>query len=121
MFANTITLTINAVAKVLRRVNQDNFGSEYSYSSATESIVMKIRHSADSVDTKTGLVMKRHNVFVEHTVFPTVTDLLRKFTYTATLRNGEYNDPAAVADLGLAVNVWLASGTVIDDLAIGDN
>lgn len=121
MFANTITLTINAVAKVLRRINQDNYGSEYSFASATESIVMKIRHSVDSVDSKTGMVMKRHNVFVEHTVFPTVTDLQKKFTYTATLRHGDMNDPAAVADLGLAVNVWLASGTIIDDLAVGDN
>nr|UJQ85784.1 MAG: hypothetical protein 2 [Leviviridae sp.] len=121
MFANTITLTVNAVAKVLRRVNQDNYGSEYSLQSATESIVMKIRHSVDAVDKITGVGMKRHNVFVEWVVFPNVTDLEKRYTYTATLRNGEKNDPAQVADLALAVNVWLASTTIMDDLAVGDN
>lgn len=120
MFANTLTLTVNAVAKVLQRVNQDAYGSEYSFQSGTESIIMKIRHSADAVD-KDGLLMKRHNVFVEHIVFPTLTDRMKKFTATVTLRHGSFNDPVACADLFQALAVLLATGTMVDDLTVGVN
>ncbi len=120
MFANTITLTINAVAKVLNRVNQDNYGSEYALASATESIVLKIRHSTDSVDGD-GLIMKRHNVFVEHIVFPTPTAAMQKFTATVTLRHGRYDDPTKSADLIKAVSAWVSSTTVAAQLAAGEN
>lgn len=120
MFAATITLTINAVAKVLNRVNQDSYGSEYLYSSALESITMKIRHTTDSVDAD-GVIAKRHNVYVEWTVFPTGVDAIKKFTYTGTLRHGKFNDPIASADLAKAVNVWIAASTNAVDLASGVN
>jgi hypothetical protein len=119
MYANTITLTINAVAKVLQRGNQDNYGVEYSYRSATEIITMKIRHTPEQKDAKTGLVMLRHNVFVEHTVYPTVTDLMKRYSATLTLRHGEFNDPAASAYLARAVNVFFGTSTNMEDLAVG--
>jgi hypothetical protein len=120
MFANTITLTINAVAKILQRVNQDNFGSEYSFVDGTESIVMKIRHSTDAADGD-GLVLKRHNVFVEHIIFPTVSTLMKKATYTSTFRIDRFGVPSQGSDLGKAVNVWIASGTIAAELVAGVN
>lgn len=120
MFAATITLTINAVAKVLQRVNQDSFGSVYSLNSATESITMKIRHSDDSVDGD-GIIMKRHNVFVEHIVYPTPTAAMQKFTSTATFRHGKFDDPNKSSDLMKALSVWLGASTNAADLAAGVN
>lgn len=120
MFPATITLTVNAVAKVLNRVNQDNYGSEYQLNAATESFNLKIRHSIDSRDGD-GLVMKRHNVFVEHVVYPTPTTAMKKETVTVTLRHDQFTDPVGVGDITKAVNVWLGTGTNIADLGAGVN
>lgn len=120
MFANTLTLTIGASAKVLNRVNQDAGGSEYTLSSATESISMKIRHSIDKIDGD-GIVMKRHNVFVERIVFPTATALMQKYTATATFRHGRFDDPNGSADVMKALAAFLAATTNAADLAAGVN
>lgn len=120
MFPATITLTINTIAKVLNRVNQDAYGSEYQYNGALEGIVMKIRHSQDSPDGD-GLALKRHNVFVEHVIFPTPTAAMKKFTYTATVRQDRYSGTVESVDLGKAVNAWLAASTNFADLGAGVN
>nr|UJQ85828.1 MAG: hypothetical protein 2 [Leviviridae sp.] len=122
MFPNTITLTINAVARVLIRNNQDNYGSEYQYFGALESVVMLIRHSVDQVDKRSGQVTKRHNVFVEHFVYPTVAfpqGIIN--TSTLTMRHGQFTDPVLSADLLKAVNSWAGTSTNIVDLAAGTN
>lgn len=120
MFPATITLTINAVAKVLNRVNQDAYGSEYQMNGALEGIVMKIRHSSDSKDGD-GLILKRHNVFVEHVVYPTPTTAMKKFTATVTIRQDQFSGTAESVDLGKALNVWLAASTNFADLGAGVN
>lgn len=120
MFANTITLTVNSVAKVLNRVNQDNYGSEYRLQSSTESYNLKIRHSVDAPD-KDGMTMRRHNVFVEHIVFPTPTTAMKKNTATVTFRSGQYQDPTEGSLLQAALGVWLAASTNLPDLASGAN
>nr|UJQ85276.1 MAG: hypothetical protein 2 [Leviviridae sp.] len=120
MFPATITLTVNTVAKVLNRVNQDNYGSEYQHNGATESFNLKIRHTNDSRDGD-GIIMKRHNIFVEHVVYPTPTTALQKSTYTTTLRHGEYDGPGPSVDLGKALNAWLATGTNFADIGAGIN
>lgn len=121
MFPATITITIaTGEDRVLNRVNQDNYGSEYSYSSGTEGISMKIRHSTDSPDSD-GITMKRHNVFFERVVYPTVTELMTKQSYTATLRTNRFDDPGIVADIAAGVNAWLDTGTNLADLAAGMN
>lgn len=120
MFPSTITLTVNAVAKVLNRVNQDSYGSEYQLNGATESFNLKIRHSTDSVDGD-GLVMKRHNVFVEHVVYPTPTTAMKKESYTLTVRHDKFSDPTGSVDLGKGVNVWIGTSTNFTDLGAGVN
>nr|UJQ85009.1 MAG: hypothetical protein 2 [Leviviridae sp.] len=122
MFAATLTLTIAGNARVLNRVNQDSYGSEYSYSDATQNISMLIRHSVDSVD-KDGMTMKRHNVFVERTVYPTPTAAMQKCTATVTMRNGKFDSPVDTADLFKALAVLLAasSSAMVTDLSVGVN
>lgn len=122
MFANTITLTIGGSSKILNRVNQDNYGSEYTYISAIESISMKIRHTNDKIDAD-GLIMKRHNVFLERIIYPTPTANMQKHTYTVTLRSSKYEDPALSVALAAAVNAWLGASTnaALTDLSTGVN
>lgn len=122
MFANTLTLTIDGVGYVLNRLNQDSFGSEYQYSGAARAIVMKIRHSVDTPD-KDGVIMKRHNVFVEQVIYPTPSDAMKKETFTATLRGGKFENPDLTADLAVGVIAWLSasSSAAINDLSVGVN
>lgn len=122
MFAATMTLTVGGTGYVLNRLNQDNYGSEYRYSDANRSITLLVRHSRDNPD-RDGLAMVRHNLFVEHVVYPTPTTAMEKYTSTTTIRHGEYNAPAGAADLVKAVNVLLAasSSQMVTDLSVGIN
>lgn len=121
MFSDTISILVApSDTIILNRVNQDNYGSEYAYSDALRAANLKIRHSTDSVD-KDGLVMRRHNVFFEYVVYPTLTVALKKYSSTSTFRGDKYCDPALEASIAKGVNTWLASGTVIADLVAGNN
>lgn len=121
MFANTITITIApSTDRILNRINQDAYGSEYAYSDVNEVISMKIRHSTDSVDAD-GVKMRRHNVFFERVVYATPTVAIKKYTSTCTLRESIGSDPAASALQTKGVNAWIASGTIAADLAVGVN
>ena len=121
MFASTITIVIApSTNRVLNRVNQDAFGSEYQYSDANEAISMKIRHSQDNPDND-GLVMKRHNVFFERVVYPTPTAAMKKYSFTATVRHDKFSDPQAAAGGAKGVSDWLISGTILAELAVGIN
>lgn len=67
-FSDTITFTINSVAKVLNRINQDGYSSEYFLRSATDEFRCKIRQS--SYAGSNGKTVDRHNVELVHTVYP---------------------------------------------------
>lgn len=116
MFANTLTLTIDGVAKTLNRVNQDNGGSEYKLSSGTEKITMLIRHTVDKLVT--GPV-NRHNVYVEQTVFATPTITEKYFSVTFTLREREGSDPAYLDKVSVGALALLA--TLDTGLTVGEN
>jgi hypothetical protein len=69
-FGSTLTVTVNAVAKVLNRINQDNYGSEYALLAALEEYRVLIRHSKI---TRAGKTFDRHNVQITHIVYATST------------------------------------------------
>lgn len=75
-FGATITITVNAVAQVLNRINQDQYGSEWLLRTTTEEYRFKIRHSQETnpkdVDVRLR-GMDRHNMELTHTVFATTT------------------------------------------------
>jgi hypothetical protein len=120
MFPATITLTVATVAKVLNRVNQDSYGSEYQLNDTLDSWNLKFRHSTDPLDGD-GVAMKRHNVFLEHVVYPTATTLMKKDTVTVTFRHDKYSAPLSVSDIAKAVNVWLGPATNLVDVTAGIN
>jgi len=116
MLANTLTLTINSVAKVLTRINQDGYGSEYRLVSASERIIMKIRHSTQNVS---GVQFDQHNVFVEWTQIPAAPATPTVLTSSVTLRGQFGTDPAQLAYLSNALGVLVAANATA--ITQGDN
>jgi hypothetical protein len=121
-FGTTLTLTVNSVAKVLNRINQDNYGSEYSLETATDSWNLRIRHSLDKTDAD-GKDMKRHNMYLEHVTFATSTTPIYKESVTWTMRHGKYDGNTQIGYDAKALLVALAASsyTMVDDLNNGLN
>jgi hypothetical protein len=113
-FGSTITLTVNSVAKVLNRINQDNYGSEYALLDPTEEYRIKIRHSR-AKGTKSATSGDRHNIEVTHVIYGTspAPDVTRKAYIVLT--NESSDNKTSVEYLADAFLVYLASGTVIGD------
>lgn len=116
MFSNTLTLTINTVAKVLNRVNQDSYGSEYVFRDANEEIRMQIRHSTDKLAAGDTF---RHNVYIERTVFATPTVAEKYWSTTFTFRDRRGSGPTDLLYLVQAGYTLLA--TLDDGLVVGEN
>jgi len=104
MFADTITVTINAVAKVLNRVNQDGYGSEYFLRESAGQFRLKLRNSTYSDKTRGGIKVDRHNIELVETVFPVApatTSLVRK--YYSVLENDQTDTVVASAKFGAGI------------------
>lgn len=81
MFSETITFTINAVARTLTRINQDKYSSEYLLKTPNEEFRANIRNTSYVDKTRAGTVVDRHNVQLIHSVYPAVAgqpNLVRK-------------------------------------------
>jgi predicted nucleotide-binding protein (sugar kinase/HSP70/actin superfamily) len=70
MFADTITITVNSVAKVLTRVNQDGYSSEYLLRGATDEFRLTIRNNSFVDKTRGGKKIDRHTCQLIHNVYP---------------------------------------------------
>lgn len=66
----TLTVTINAVAKVLTRIRDDGYSSEYLLRGTADEFRLKIRHSSYTDKARGGKVIDRHNLELVHTVYP---------------------------------------------------
>jgi len=94
MFADPITITVNAVAKALVRINQDTYGSEYFLREATQEWRLKIRNT--SYNNSAGQLVDRHNFEFTNTVYATGTALAipRKiYAVAENLRSDTTTDP----------------------------
>lgn len=113
MFSDTITVTINAVAKVLTRINQDKYSSEYYLRSAVDEFRMRIRHSSYSDKLRVGKVIDRHNVELIQTIFPvapaTIPTIRKAYVILENEASDGVTDPLNF-DLGFAG--FLTSGNV---------
>lgn len=114
-FGATITITENAVAKILNRINQDGYGSEYYLRDATSERRIRIRHSKESPRSD-GTVMHRHNVEYTHTTFatPTVKEIVR--SAYVVIRNSDADDLTQPGYLVDGFVNYLDSATVQSDL-----
>lgn len=70
-FPDTITITINAVAKVLTKLRSDDYASEYRLRTAgVDEFRFFIRNSSYR-DKATGRMVDRHSVELQQTILPT--------------------------------------------------
>jgi len=72
-FGDTITITINSVAKVLNKINQDGYTSEYLLRDTDREFSLTIRNSRDKTVVN-GFRQERHYVTFSETIYA-VTDV----------------------------------------------
>jgi hypothetical protein len=70
MFADPQSVTVNAVAKSLVKINQDGFSSEYLLRSSTDEFRFRIRNTSYR-PKGSAVLFDRHNVELIQTVFAT--------------------------------------------------
>lgn len=103
MFSDTITITINSVAKVLTKINQDGYSSEYLLREATGSFSLKLRNST-YMDKTRKIKVDRHNVELVQTVnavAPATNDTVRKFY--SVLENDTVDGNTDIAKFGAGI------------------
>lgn len=100
MFADPSVVTINAVAKNLVRINQDQYSSEYLLRSATDEIRLTIRNTTYT-DKKRARLIDRHNFEIMQTVFPvapaTVSTRRKTYVVVENDQGDTLVDPTKVA------------------------
>lgn len=111
MFADPQTITVNAVAKALVRINQDAYSSEYLLRSATDEFRLKIRNST-YYDKSRKVYVDRHNVDFTHTVFPvapaTLSTIRKSYVVIENQQGDTLTDPTYAAAGLLA---WLTASS----------
>lgn len=119
MFANTLSVTIGAdAARVLTRVNQDNYGSTYRLASATEFSELVIRNSSSK---QGGVVLDRHNVEFRHTTFATPTTPETYYVASNSFYTRRIGgSPLRLENVQKAVNT-LASASLITGMTQGES
>lgn len=83
MFGNTITLPFPSASKILTRINQDGYSSEYLFKDATGSYRCRIRHTKTSPTASRPVPYDRHNLEVVQTIYAAgaVPEYERKFYF----------------------------------------
>lgn len=116
--SSPITLTVNAVDKVLPRINQDNFGSVYRLKEADAEYQLTIRHTYEG---KAGPGQyERHNADFMLTRF--VGDARTPVIYQCyiVMRNPRNQSGVDTTQITKALAVWV-NASAAADLTAGQN
>jgi len=106
MFADTITITINSVAKVLNRINQDGYASEYYLKTSTDDFRLRLRNSSYN-DKSRGVKVDRHNVELIHTIYPVAPATLSTVKkYYSILENDATDSTTDVSKFAAGVSAF---------------
>lgn len=111
--ALTLTVKVNAVDKILKRVNQDNYATRYYLRESTGSITANIRHTRE---TRSGIQYEVHNVELVQEIFATETTKSVIRTVWYTIRNTKDDDFTAVGNLAIALPDLIKVVGNVDDL-----
>jgi hypothetical protein len=115
-FGTTLTITINAIAKVLNRINQDNYGSEFYLRETLVSYRMKIRHSKVKATAEKPYAQDRHNVELTVTTFATASVPQRVSTFYTVLQVPEDAVMATESFNAQGYGSYVGNATRVDDL-----
>jgi hypothetical protein len=91
MFADPLTITVNGVAKVLAKINQDGYSSEYRLLTNVDEFRLTLRN-ATYTDKKRGAVIDRHTAQLTHTVFPIAPATMSTVRKTYTVIENQQGD-----------------------------
>lgn len=97
MLGDTITITVNAVAKAMKKINQDSYSAEYLLRETTGEYRLKIRHSNEKAQGN-KIPMDRHNAEFTYTKFEDGVIPSSTTVVSTTIRNPR-NAVAAEVDL----------------------
>lgn len=83
MLGDTITITINAVAKALSKINQDQYASEYYLKETGKEFRLRVKHSKDKVAAGQE-PRDRHVITLTETIFatPTANAIFRQSSFS---------------------------------------
>lgn len=113
MLGDTLTLTLPVGGeKVLNKINQDGYTSEYFLREATQEFTARVRHTTAKAGG--GLEDRdRHNVEITQKIYATssAAEIVRKFYVVFENYDGD-----ADTDTIEALAAWLVSGTILTQL-----
>lgn len=121
MFANNLSVTIGAdAARVLTRVNQDNYGSTYRLATPSEFTELVIRNSTAR---ESNQLYDRHTAELRHTKYAAADGSAPETNYVAsssfkTRRTG--GDPTRLSDVTKALN-GLVNTSLVGGMVQGES
>lgn len=118
MLADPQTVTVNAVAKVMPRINQDNNSSTYRLRSTTDEWLLVIKHNTGKISG--GVFGEGHVAKLSYTLFATATDPEKTFHIWMTIQNGDGANLTDTRNAALGLAAYLTSGQ-IDKLLNGES
>jgi hypothetical protein len=118
MLSDPQTVTINSVAKVMPRINQDNNSSVYRLRSSLDEYVLTIKHSNGKIVG--GQPGEGHLAKLDYTVFATATAPELHLACWAVLQNPDGFDLTLSRNTMLGLMGYLSSAN-IDKLLNGES
>ncbi len=112
-FPDTISITINSVAKVLIRIKDDGYGSEYRLRNANVDEFRLLLKNSSYSDSKTKVAYDRHSAELTHTVLPVapaVNPTIRKMY--AVLENQQVDTVVDPAKFGAGFVAFLTEANL---------
>lgn len=109
----TLTIKVNAVDKILKRINQDNYATRYYLHESLADFNVNIRHSTE---TRSGVKYDVHNVDFIHTVFATLTEPAKVRQSWFTIRNLKEDSFTDIGYVAIAVADLIKVSGNVDDI-----
>lgn len=114
MFADTITITINSVAKVLQRINDDAGSSRYRLREADGEFNLTLRQSSFKAKDRMNVTVERHSMDLTHTIYPVAPATKQTVRhYYQVLENEVQDTTAAVQNFGVGSAAFFTAGNVL--------
>jgi hypothetical protein len=118
MLTDPQSITVNAIAKSLVRINQDNNSSTYRLRSTTDEYLLTIKYTDGKITG--GVEGESHNVRLKYTVFAVGSVPATTLYATINLQNQDGADLTVARNCLLGLQAWNVSAT-IDKLLTGES
>lgn len=109
MIGDTTDVTIDSVAKTLKKVNQDNFGAQYFLRDGTVEYTLKIEHV---LPAKKNGNLESHKVTLVRDTFDAESVLISREETWAVFRTTVGRQPADHLDAALGLADWCDSANL---------